>query len=303
MRTAVVTLRGRIDLTAVLWPHLRGYRDPTTLLERGRAWRAMRTPDGPATLRIDRLTDEQFATEAWGPGAEWALAHAPDLLGAADDPDALKRADGIVGELARRMSGVRLGRTGLVWESLLPAILEQKVTGGEARAAFVKIVRRFGEVAPGPAPHGRALFVPPPPAALATLPYHLLHPLGVERRRAETIRRAAAAAPRLERLVDGPFASAEPRLRAIPGVGAWTAAEVGVRAWGDPDAVSVGDFHLPNLVAWALAREARADDARMLELLEPYRGQRGRVVRLLELSGLRPPAFGPRMAPRSIATI
>jgi 3-methyladenine DNA glycosylase/8-oxoguanine DNA glycosylase len=89
----------------------------------------------------------------------------------------------------------------------------------------------------------------------------------------------------------------------LPGVGPWTAAEVALRALGDTDAVSVGDFHIPNMVAWALAREPRATDARMLELLEPYRGQRGRVIRLLEAAGVAAPRFGPRMSPRAIAAI
>ena len=91
------------------------------------------------------------------------------------------------------------------------------------------------------------------------------------------------------------------RLTAIPGIGPWTAAEALRVATGDPDLVSLGDYHLPSLVAWALVGEARADDQRMLELLEPYRGQRGRVVRLLEASGIQVPRFGPRMALRSIA--
>ena len=91
--------------------------------------------------------------------------------------------------------------------------------------------------------------------------------------------------------------------RCIPGIGRWTIAEVTRVAYGDPDAVSIGDFHMPNLVAWALAREPRADDARMLELLEPYRGQRGRVQRLLEVSGIRAPRYGPRLTPRRIAGI
>jgi len=78
--------------------------------------------------------------------------------------------------------------------------------------------------------------------------------------------------------------------------------EVAVRALGDLDAVSVGDFHHKNLVSWALAGEPRGTDARMLELLAPYAGRRALVIRLLELSGLRPPRYGPRMAPRRIQT-
>ena len=65
--------------------------------------------------------------------------------------------------------------------------------------------------------------------------------------------------------------------------------------------MSVGDFHIPNLVAWALAGEPRGTDERMLELLEPYAGQRGRVTRLLELGGAAAPRYGPRVASRRIS--
>jgi 3-methyladenine DNA glycosylase/8-oxoguanine DNA glycosylase len=141
----------------------------------------------------------------------------------------------------------------------------------------------------------------PPPAVVAALPYHAFHRFGVERRRADTLRRAAALGARLEALRDP--AELARTLRTVRGIGPWTVAEVSRVALGDPDAVSVGDFHVPNLVCWTLAREARGDDARMLELLEPYRGQRGRIQRLLEVSGLRAPRYGPRLAPRSIAGI
>ena len=87
----------------------------------------------------------------------------------------------------------------------------------------------------------------------------------------------------------------------IAGVGRWTSAEVRRVALGDPDAVSVGDYHLPHAVAWALAGEARADDARMLELLEPFAGHRARVVRLIEVAAIGAPRRGPRMPLRAIA--
>jgi 3-methyladenine DNA glycosylase/8-oxoguanine DNA glycosylase len=130
-----------------------------------------------------------------------------------------------------------------------------------------------------------------------------MHPLGLEQRRAVTLIRAAERADWLEGAVCLPPGEAMSRLRTIPGVGRWTAAETVRAALGDPDAVSLGDYHTPSLVSWALAGEPRADDARMLELLEPYRGQRARLVRLLELSGLRPPRYGPRYAGRSIAAM
>ena len=184
-------------------------------------------------------------------------------------------------------------------DSLVLAILEQKVTGAEAFHGYRGLIRAFGERAPGP----HDLWLQPAAHVLATVPYWRLHPLGIERRRADTIRFAASRARRLEEIVTMTTARASTRLRALPGVGAWTAAEVTLRALGDPDAVSVGDYHLPNLVSYALAGEPRAGDARMLELLEPYAGQRARVIRLLETSGIRAPRYGPRMEVRSIATI
>ncbi|MGH2393265.1 MAG: DNA-3-methyladenine glycosylase 2 family protein, partial [Candidatus Limnocylindria bacterium] len=135
---------------------------------------------------------------------------------------------------------------------------------------------------------------------LAGLPYFAYHPFGLERRRADIIRRAGRLGARLE---DCAPAQANRLLASVPGIGPWTIAEVRRVAFGDPDAVSVGDYHLPSLVAWALAGEPRADDARMLELLEPYRGQRGRVQLLLEASGIQPPRYGPRLAPRRIADL
>jgi 3-methyladenine DNA glycosylase/8-oxoguanine DNA glycosylase len=175
------------------------------------------------------------------------------------------------------------------------------VTGTEAHRAWHALVRRYGEPAPGPQELGlRAM---PAPATLAALPYWTYHEFGVERRRADLIRAIAGRAATFEAIVELPFDEGYRRLRALPGIGPWTAAEVGVRALGDVDAVSVGDFHLPHLVAFALAGEPRATDSRMLELLEPYRGRRALVVRLLELSGVRAPRYGPRLAPRRIEGI
>jgi 3-methyladenine DNA glycosylase/8-oxoguanine DNA glycosylase len=288
-----------LDLAATLAIHRRGTGDPSLRLRRGEAWRATRTPEGAATLHVMAGSSELRA-EAWGPGADWALAHVPALAGVADDPAELKPRHPLLRELQRRLQGLRIGRTGAILESLIPAILEQKVTGEQARRGYRGLIARYGEPAPGPAGVELRLRLLPRPEVLARLPYYAYHPYGIEQRRADTVRRVAADATRLEAIVDLPIADAYQRLTAMPGVGPWTAAEVALRALGDVDAVSVGDFHLPNLVAWALAREPRADDTRMLELLEPYRGQRGRVVRLLEWSGIRPPAYGPRLSPQRI---
>ena len=206
-------------------------------------------------------------------------------------------------DLARRLPGVRLCRSGAAFEALVPAVLEQKITGLEAIRVRRHMVMRFGEAAPGPRDRVAGLRLPPSPERLAALAYFELHPIGLERRRAEVIIRLAARAPAIESLGAMPTDDARARLQRLSGIGPWTAAEVARVAWGDPDAISVGDFHLPNLVALALTGEPRGDDARMLELLEPYRGQRGRVQRLLELSGIRGPRYGHRMPTRAIDAI
>ena len=294
--SADLALDGPLDLRATLAPLAHGTGDPTVRLDRDEVALAFRTPDGPAALRIRHRPDGTLRCDAWGPGADAAIASAPHLVGMDDRPLDLVAHHDVVHQLQRRHAGVRLPSSGRAFDALLPAVLEQKVTGGEARRAYRLLIRRHGEPAPGPL----GLWLAPSPATLAALPYHAFHPLNVERRRAEVIRRAAAVAPRLTSAsIDG----TRRRLAAIAGVGQWTVAEVMRVSFGDPDAISVGDYHLPNVVGWALAREPRADDARMLELLEPYRGQRGRVQRLLEVSGIWPPKYGPRASVRSIAAI
>jgi 3-methyladenine DNA glycosylase/8-oxoguanine DNA glycosylase len=297
--TLELTLDGPLDLIASLGALARGNGDRTIRLASRRAWLSTRTPSGVATLGL-ALADRKLIAEAWGPGAERVLDRVPAMFGPGTERLA-DAADPRIAALARRRPGVRVLRTGAVLESLIPAILEQKVTGTEAHRAWHGLVRRYGEPAPGPPELG--LRVLPAPATLARLPYWSYHELGVEQRRADLIRAIARRPATWESIVDLPFDDAYRRLRSVPGIGPWTAAEVGVRALGDVDAVSVGDFHLPHLVAFALAGEPRATDARMLELLEPYRGQRALVVRLLELSGVRAPRYGPRLAPRRIEAI
>jgi 3-methyladenine DNA glycosylase/8-oxoguanine DNA glycosylase len=296
--TRSLELTGPVDLRLTLGHLRRGVGDPTLELARAEAWRAHRTEAGPATIHL-RVDGRAVHGEAWGPGAEQSLDGVADLLGAADRPEAFDPEARVLRDLSARLRGLRIGRTGAVVEALIPAILEQKVTGREAWAAYRRIVETWGEPAPGP----RALRVSPDPAVLARTPYYELHRAGVERRRAELIRYVCSRAAKLEETTSMPRAAADARLRSIPGIGVWTVAEVAARAWGDPDAVSLGDYHLPHLVAWALAGEERGDDARMLELLAPYRGQRGRVIRLLEAGARRPPRRGPRMAVRTIRSI
>ena len=258
--------------------------------------RAVRTPVGPATLQL-RVTSSLVTASAWGAGATAALDLVPGLIGALDDPTRLLPQHSVVADLVRTLPGLRLTRSGSVIEALVVSILGQKVTGKEARASYVELVKRHGEIAPGPF----GLRLPPPPEKLARMPYWTFHPLGVERRRADTIRAAAAVAPQLEGIAHLSHDEGRRRLMSLPGVGEWTAAETMRLALGDPDAISVGDYHLPHLVCATLAGEPRGTDERMLELLEPYRGQRARVALLIENSAFRRERRAPRMRLRSIA--
>jgi 3-methyladenine DNA glycosylase/8-oxoguanine DNA glycosylase len=289
-----IALRAPVDLVATLAPLRVGRRDPTIRLSRNEAWRASWTPDGPATLRLAPDGCGIDAT-AWGPGAAWTLEHAPDLVGAGDSLDRFAPANPVIRDLHRRNPGLRLPRTGTVADVLVPTVLGQKVTAVEQHRSWERLVRRHGTPAPGLA----GLMLPPHPDDLRALPYHRFHRLGVERRRSETIRFACSRAVRLEETLAMDAPGAMRRLTAFPGVGPWTAAIACRLSRGDPDAIEVGDYNLPRLVAWNLAGEPDGDDERMLELLAPYAGHRGRVLRLLTFGGDYPPRRGPRMAIRN----
>ncbi len=286
------------DLRLTLLALRRGPGDPHFRFTPGGAWLATLTPDGPGTVHLAHRPGGEIAVDAWGRGAEWLVAAAPDLLGARDSLDGWDPPYGVLRDLHARLPGFRVPRSGLVLDALVPAVIEQRVTGHEAWRSWRQLVRRFGTPAPGP--EGMPpLTVPPGRDLLARLPSWDWHLAGVEEQRARVVRAAARVAHRLEEAVTMAPADALRRLRAVPGVGPWTAAEVAQRALGDADAVSVGDLHLPAFVGWVLAGH-RVDDDGMLELLEPVRGHRYRATRLLELSGLRHPRFGPRYSPRDI---
>jgi 3-methyladenine DNA glycosylase/8-oxoguanine DNA glycosylase len=291
-RDAVLTREWRspwpVDVRLTLAPHRRGAGDPAyAVTPDGAVWRASMTPDGPGTLRVVGR-DDTVEGQAWGAGASWLLDGLPELLGAADDPASFVPAHEVLRVATVRFRQLRVGRTRNVFEALVPAVLEQKVVGKEAWRAWRYLVRKFGEVAPGPLP--LPLHVPPPPRVWAGIPSWEWHRSGIEAVRARTIIGAARVASRLE--VDDTD-EADRRLRSLTGIGVWTSAEVRQRALGDADAVSVGDYHIPGIVGWALTGR-KVDDAGMLELLEPYAGHRYRVTRMLELSGSGPPRRGPR---------
>jgi 3-methyladenine DNA glycosylase/8-oxoguanine DNA glycosylase len=190
---------------------------------------------------------------------------------------------------------LRLGRTGLVLEALVPAVIEQRVPGADAFRSWRVLLTKYGTPPPGPAPSG--MRVPPSADTWRSIPSWEFHRANVDPGRARTVVGCAQRAASLERLASWPAARAREALAALkslPGVGDWTAAETAQRAFGDADAVSVGDYHVPKMIGWTLVGHPVDDDG-MLQLLEPMRPHRHRVVRLLEASGL---AYEPRRGAR-----
>lgn len=272
------------------------HHDPAT----GVVWRAVGTPHGPATLRLEpRPATGEVAATTWGAGAAWLLDSVPAMLGGMDDVTTFCTRHDVLAAAWRRMAGWRVPRTGRVIEALAPAAVEQLVTNQEAFSAWRRLVRRFGTPAPGPGPDaGFAMVVPPTASQWVAVPSWEWLRGGVDGKRSAAVVRACKVAGRLEASVGLPAEQSERLLRAVPGVGVWTAAEVRHRSHGDADAVSFGDYHVAKNVGWALTGSPVDDDG-LAELLEPYRGHRYRVQRLLELAGVRRPRRGPRMAPRT----
>ena len=279
------------NLRATLGVYRSGRGDLTTRLGAADFWRATFTPEGPATIHM-WWHSGQVDAEAWGDGAQWLLRQVPALLGNSDAgfvvPD---DAHPVVRRAHRNHPGMRIGSSGTLYHELLPVILGQRVTGLEAVSQWRRLTDRLGTVAPGPDP---SLRLPPTPAALLAHPAWWFHPFGIEAKRANALRTVAAYAHRIGEWASLPPAEAAAKLSLLPGIGAWTIGSALGPSHGDPDAVPVGDYHIPNMVAWALAGEPRGTDARMLSLLARYRGQRGRVITLLGHDGHAAPKYGPR---------
>jgi 3-methyladenine DNA glycosylase/8-oxoguanine DNA glycosylase len=288
------------SLRRTLGVHRIGSADPTTRLTDRSFTRATLTPDGPGTLALRWTNDPATAdgcgldAEAWGPGAEWLLARVDRLTGADDRPGVFEHAHPKVEHALRSTRAARIGASHTLYHQLLPMIIGQRITGGEAIRQWARLCDELGEPAPGPSDVVGAMRLPPAPSTLYRRPAWWFHPLGIETKRARPITEVARHADKLWDWTDAGSAVAAEKLRLLPGIGPWTIGSTLGPVLGDPDAVAVGDFHHPNTVAWALADEPRGDDDRMLELLEPYRGQRGRVLWALTSTSGQAPKFGPR---------
>ena len=297
LETAVWEPGRPVPIRAILGPLRRGAGDPTWRVHDGALWRGVLTPDGPATVRMWREADGEKADrahlQAWGPGASWCAAALPAWLGAADDVSGFEVHHDELRDAAKQLQHWRVGRTGLVLEALVPAIIEQRVTGKQAFAAYRTLVRRYGSPAPGPGAE-LGLMCPPNVAGWRKIPSWEWLRAGVDAQRADTVMRVLQVARRLEELQRLPLETAWRRLGSIPGVGVWTVAETVQRALGDPDAVSFGDYHVAADIGWALTG-APVDDLQLEQLLAPYVGHRYRVQYLVTAGGLTRPRRGARI--------
>jgi 3-methyladenine DNA glycosylase/8-oxoguanine DNA glycosylase len=292
-RARTVTFAGVASPGLTLFPLRRGPGDPCFQVgDDGAIWRTSLLRSGSVTARISRAAPNAVECTAWGTGAEEFLDGLPAMLGAHDDASDFVPTDPTVVAAHRRVPHLRLGRTGQVLEALIPAVIEQRVPGADAFRAWRLLVTKFGTQAPGPAL--ARMRVPPSADVWRHIPSWEFHRANVDPGRARTIVGCAQRAPSLERLAAWPAADAREALTSLPGVGLWTAAETAQRAFGDPDALSVGDYHIPKMIGWTLLGRPIDDDG-MTELLEPMRPHRHRVVRLLEASGL---AYEPRRGAR-----
>ena len=283
-----------LNLRQTLAPLMRGAMDPTHRWVGTALWRTTSTAAGPVTLHLEQRRDDVHAI-AWGPGAETAIAGVPELCGHGDDWSELDLSPHpYLREVWRGMPGLRLLRTNAVFEALMAAIFEQKVTSIEARRSWRYLLTKFGTEPPGPAPQGMRVF--PGADVWRRIPSWEWHRAGVGPNQSATAIRASAVASSLERTLalGRGGALVANKLRSLPGVGVWTAAETTQRSHGDPDSPSVGDYHLPSSVGLALIGRPVDDDG-MLELLEPYAGHRQRVMRLIEATGIHKLARGPKM--------
>jgi hypothetical protein len=281
---------GEIDLRRTLMWYRHGRHDPTTWAGPTGFVRACWTPDGPASVELD-WSSGATTVEGWGPGAAWAIASAVTMTGAVRPGPEIPDVHPLVTEAARRNQLVRTGASGDLYGALLPTILEQRITAAEAKRQWARLCRELSAPAPGPF---AGLLLPPAPERLAGRPAWWFHPLGIEAKRARALAEVGRIAERLWDWAALPPAELAAMLGRVRGIGPWTVGSVLGPVCGDDDAVPVGDYHIPSMVALNLAGEPRADDARMLCLLEPFRGVRGRVIRLLGWAGRHAPAYGPR---------
>jgi 3-methyladenine DNA glycosylase/8-oxoguanine DNA glycosylase len=262
-----------------------GRLDPTARKEDGRFVKSAATPEGPVTVELTLHERGTVRAQAWGPGARYALERVSAWVGNEDRPETFAPENETIKRLARVAGGIRLGRSPFPFDLHAALVVQQRVTFAEAAESFRRIAREHGHVAPGP--FGTVIF--PGYDVLRRIPSYEYRRLGLDTKRAAALIEAARLAPRVVRAAERGLQEARRYLMAIPGTGPWTTELLLGLGFGDADALPLGDVHLPHDVTFALTGEPWGSDARMVELLEPFRPNRFRVLRLITLAGPRRP--------------
>jgi hypothetical protein len=181
------------DLSAMIGVLSRGGGDPAYRRGAdGQIWLTGLGPQGSVSMRL-RPAAGVITAQFWGEGAQWAADHLEDLLGGHDDPAGFVPVHPIIERQWRRYRDtLRVPRSLLTWQIAVAAVLEQRVTGVEARGAWRGLVSEHGSPAPGPVP-GR-MRIPPDPARVLRVPSWDWRRYGVDRQRIATVREVARCA-------------------------------------------------------------------------------------------------------------
>ena len=272
-----------------------GPGDRTLRLERGHLLAALHTPDGPATIEAEHR-GASIRVECWGDGADWLTHRAEALLGLSDDPSRFDPRDPSFRRVWKRTLGIHLPTMPVLFPRLAQVVLLQLVTTGEGQRAWRRIVDDLG--APAPGPHD--LRLPPKSEEIGRTPWVRFVADGVPHKQARTLVRCGRKMASLE--ASGTWGGEEAlhAVAGLSGIGPWSVGYLRGTVLGDPDAVMTGDYHLPHSAAWILAGRERGTDEEMLDLLEPYRGHRFRVIRALWACGIRAPRRGPKRGLRPL---
>lgn len=186
-------------------------------------------------------------------------------------------ADPLLARLCAERPGLRVPGAWDPFELAVRAVLGQQITVGAARKLAAKLVAAYGEPLARAAGAGLER-VFPEPARMAQVDSAVL---GMPRARAATLRALAAAAltdPRLL-LPEGELADKIARLRALPGIGEWSAQYIALRALHEPDAFPASDIGL--LRAIERCAGARPTPAELLARAEAWRPWRAHAAQHL----------------------
>ncbi len=251
------------------------------LRRRGRVLeRLLHRGEEPVWVRIVQSSPERvlFGARAYTMlAAEHGIARMRFALGVDEDLRPFLQefaGDELIGRSVRRRPWLRVSRRPEPFEALALAICEQLVEYDRAAEIQRRVVAALGRRWPGDDGAAVGLRDLPAAAGLAGAPPALLRSLDLSESRAVTLRSAAreVAAGRID-LEDPAHERAWRRLRAIPGVGAWTVEILALTGQGRHDQLPAGDLGLLRLVGRHLAGgdpRARATPEQVRDFFAPY---------------------------------